>query len=65
MDENIITVTAQESGERIDALLADILPELTRSAIQRLIEEGCVLLNGKPAKKNGMRRMTLWKKCSR
>ena len=52
MDENIIIVTAQESGERIDALLAHSLPELTRSAVQRLLEEGNVSLNGKALKKN-------------
>lgn len=52
MDENIITVTAQESGERIDALLAHSLPDLSRSAIQRLLEEGRVSLEGRPLKKN-------------
>ena len=52
MDENIITVTAQESGERIDALLAHSLTELSRSAIQRLLEEGQVSLDGRPLKKN-------------
>ena len=52
MDENIITVTAQESGERIDALLAHSLPELSRSAIQRLLEDGRVTLDGKALKKN-------------
>ena len=40
------------SGERLDAYLARAVEELTRSGAQRLIEEGCVLLNGKPAKKN-------------
>ena len=39
-------------GERLDAYLARAVPDLTRSAAQRLIEEGCVLRNGKPAKKN-------------
>jgi len=52
MDENIISIEARESGERIDALLADILPQLTRSAAQRLIEEGNVTLLGNPLKKN-------------
>ena len=32
LDDNIITITAQESAERIDALLARCVPELTRSA---------------------------------
>ena len=39
-------------GERLDAYLARAAEGLTRSAAQRLIEEGCVLRNGKPAKKN-------------
>ena len=39
-------------GERLDAYLARAVEGLTRSAAQRLIEENCVLRNGKPAKKN-------------
>ena len=39
-------------GERLDAFLARCVPELTRSAAQKLIEEGCVQRNGKPGKKN-------------
>ena len=39
-------------GERLDAFLARTMPELTRSAAQRLIEEGNVLRGGKKAKKN-------------
>lgn len=52
MDENIVFVTAEESGDRVDALLARSLPELSRSAAQRLIEAGAVLLGGEPVKKN-------------
>ena len=48
----LITVTAQESGDRVDALLACSIENLTRSAAQRLIDDGCVLLRGKPVKKN-------------
>ena len=39
-------------GERLDAYLARAAEGMTRSAAQRLIEEGCVLRNGKPGKKN-------------
>jgi len=39
-------------GERLDAYLARAVEGLTRSAAQRLIEEGCVLRTGMPAKKN-------------
>lgn len=52
MDENILFVTAQESGERLDALLAYTLPDITRSAAQRLIDSGAVTLSGVPLKKN-------------
>ena len=47
-----IEITAEESGERIDALFARLVPELTRSAAQRLLEEGLVTLGGVPVKKN-------------
>ena len=43
---------ADSSGERLDAFLARSEAGLTRSAAQRLLEEGCVLRNGKPGKKN-------------
>ncbi len=52
MEEDFLQITAEESGERIDALLARILPELSRSAAQRLLEEERVLLRGRPVKKN-------------
>ncbi len=39
-------------GERLDAYLARAVEDLTRSAAQKLIDEGCVLRNGKQAKKN-------------
>ena len=48
----IYTVIAQESGERIDALLAQEIEELTRSQIVRLIENGHVTRSGMPIKKN-------------
>ena len=43
---------AQEAGQRLDAFIAGEVPGMTRSAAQRLLEEGCVTVNGKPAKKN-------------
>ena len=47
-----MTLYAQEDGQRLDAFIAGAIPELTRSAVQRLIEENCVTVNGKPVKKN-------------
>ncbi len=43
---------ADISGERLDAFLARRVENLTRSAAQKLIEEGHVRLSGAPAKKN-------------
>ena len=51
MDESII-ISAQESGERIDALLARTVPGLSRNAAQHLLEDGNVLRNGAAVKKN-------------
>ena len=52
MDHRIQYVTAEESGERIDALLARTLEGCSRSAAQRLLEEGRVLQNGRPLRKS-------------
>ena len=49
-----LTLSAQESGERIDALLAR--SGFTRSAAARLIGEGRVLRNGKAVKKSDLTR---------
>ena len=45
-------LTADVSGERLDAFLARCAENLSRSAAQKLIEDGQVLRNGKPGKKN-------------
>jgi len=52
MDEEIITICAKESGERIDALLARLIEGMSRSAAQKLLDEGLVFLAGQPVKKN-------------
>ena len=43
---------ADLDGERLDAFLARSVENLSRSGAQKLIEDGCVLLCGKPGKKN-------------
>ena len=48
----LMTLRADQAGERADAFLARCVPDLTRSAAQRLLEEGAVTLAGKPVKKN-------------
>ena len=45
-------LTADRTGERADAALARLRPELTRSAAQKLLEEGRVVCCGKALKKN-------------
>ncbi len=45
-------VTAEQAGIRLDKLLGSTYAEMTRSALQNLIEEGAVCKNGKPLKKN-------------
>ena len=39
-------------GERLDAFLARSVEGMSRSGAQKLLEEGCVLLQSKPGKKN-------------
>ena len=45
-------LTADIPGERLDAFLARNVENLSRSAAQKLIEDGQVSRNGKPGKKN-------------
>ena len=52
MEEEILSIVAEESGERIDALLARSLEGLSRNAAQRLLEQGRVLLEGRPVAKS-------------
>ena len=47
-----MTILLDRDGERLDATLARLVPELSRSAAQRLIEQGAVTLGGRPVKKN-------------
>lgn len=45
-----LLVPEHEAGERLDAWLVQRLPSRSRNAFQKLIKEGAVLVNGKPAK---------------
>lgn len=42
----------EDAGRRMDAWLSEQIEELTRSAVQRLIQDGCVTADGKPLAKN-------------
>ena len=48
----VTILTAETGGMRIDAWLAEQMPGLTRSAAQRLLNEGQVTLRGGEVKKN-------------
>ena len=43
---------ADISSERLDAFLARSIEGMSRSGAQKLLEEGCVMVSGKPGKKN-------------
>lgn len=46
----IITISENEADTRLDKFLAERLPELSRSQLQKLIKEGQIKVNGKEAK---------------
>ena len=47
---NKFVVTSEYNGVRLDKYLSSVLPELSRTHIQKIIDDGEVLLNNKPAK---------------
>jgi len=47
-----LQLNKEDAGSRIDAWLASHLEDMTRSAAQRLVEEGSVTVNGKTVAKN-------------
>lgn len=52
MNELELTVPEKDNGVRIDAFIAANTEDLTRNAVQRLIEQGNVFVNNITAKKN-------------
>ena len=52
VDAFLICVNEDTQGERIDKLLSAFFAELTRSAAQKLLSDGCVTIDGKPVSKN-------------
>ena len=52
MPQHTITVSDEGDGLRLDRYLASVLAEHSRSQIQRLIKDGQVQLDGRPAKAN-------------
>lgn len=50
MNNQIIEVTEEGAGGRIDRYLSETLEEMTRSYLQKLVKEGAVTVNGKCVK---------------
>jgi 23S rRNA pseudouridine1911/1915/1917 synthase len=48
--ERVIELLVAESGQRLDKYIAQEMPDLSRSLIQRLIREGLVTINGQRVK---------------
>lgn len=54
MSNEALTFRFQKlDDERLDHYLVDCLPDLSRARLQSLVKDGCVLVNGLPAKKSG------------
>jgi 23S rRNA pseudouridine1911/1915/1917 synthase len=53
--ERVVTFSSATTGERLDKVVAAELSELSRTQVQRLIEEGFVLLDGKAVTRPGAR----------
>ena len=52
MTELVFSASTEDSGIRVDRFLQVCLPDHSRSAIQKWMEDGCVLVNGKSVAKN-------------
>lgn len=52
MNEEIIIVSENENGERLDKIISQRLDSMSRSAVQSLMEDGFVTLNGKTVSKS-------------
>jgi 23S rRNA pseudouridine1911/1915/1917 synthase len=55
VNEELRTLTADAAGERLDRFLGRLLAEHSRTYLQKLIEDGCVLVNGAPTAKPALR----------
>ena len=52
MNMNKMQIQVETGGERVDRFLREQLEGMTRSAVQKLLENGCVSCNGKLLDKN-------------
>ena len=51
-DHFVFTVSEESIGDRIDKMLSKQFPEMSRSSLQKLVVDGCVLVGGKTVVKN-------------
>lgn len=51
-DHFVFTVSEESIGDRIDKMLSKQFPEMSRSSLQKLVVDGCVLVDGKTVGKN-------------
>lgn len=49
-DKRILSITADEAGQRFDRYLASVLSDISRTRVQELIADETVLVNGRPGK---------------
>ena len=49
-EPTMVTIDETLISERLDRYLTTKLPHISRGGIQRLMREGCILVDGKPAK---------------
>ena len=52
MNTEVLKMKPEYTGQRVDRQLSELMPELSRSYIQKLLKEGMVLADGKPVKAN-------------
>jgi 23S rRNA pseudouridine1911/1915/1917 synthase len=52
MERVELTVDAEHAGQRLDHFVVAQVPGQSRSQIQRLIKDGCILVGGRPSKPN-------------
>jgi len=50
MSENNKTIPKRFAGERLDKILAELEADLSRSRIKKMMEEGSILIDGRPRK---------------
>ena len=50
MDQYSFAVSAEDAGERLDKYISFLLPDSSRTYLQKVVKDGLVLVNGRPAK---------------